>query len=133
MDEAGVVDGGERAAHVFADEHGFAGAERALQLQHVFERLSLHELHAEADAIFVLLDGEDADDVVLAHFRERAAFAQQLCAQAIVGDVTMEDLDGDLPFELRIPGAIDAAEATFADLLEQMEAAPDVHPLARFG
>jgi len=45
--------------------------------------------------------------------------------------MTMEDLDGDLAFELRIPGAIDAAEAAFADFLEEMKAAPDVHALAR--
>ncbi len=129
VDEAGVVDGGERAAHVLADEHGFARAEHALQLQHVFERLALHEFHAEADAAFLFLDFEDADDVRLADLRERAAFTQQLRAQTIVGQMTMEDLDGNLAFELRIPGAIDAAEAAFADFLEEMEASPDVHPL----
>src|SRR5262249_15472431 len=42
--------------------------------------------------------------------------------------VGVEELDGDFPVELRIPGAIDLAEGSAADELAELEPSPALEP-----
>ena len=119
MHEAGVVDRCERPAHVLADRDRFTRVERTAGPQHVLERLARNELHAQADAVFVRLDAKHAHDVGVPNLRQRAPFAQQPFLQAAVGDVPVQDLDRDFPFQLRIQRAVDAPETALADLLAQ--------------
>ncbi len=52
VQQARAVDGGERFADVEADQRRFARAEAAALLEDLFERLSLDQLHPQADHAF---------------------------------------------------------------------------------
>src|SRR5439155_17846934 len=106
---------------------GLNRAERSLRAQHALERLTLHEVHAQADAPLVRLDVEDADDVDVPNPGERATFTHQALGHTRVGDVRVKNLDRDLALEFGIPRAVDVAEASFANLLHQLVPPPRGH------
>ena len=115
MHEPGAVHSRQRPAHVLADQRRFARIQLVPAVHRLLERLATHELHAQPDAAFVRLHAEDADDVGVTHFRERAPLTEQALGQLGVRDMPMQDLDGDFALELRIPCPIHAAERSRTD------------------
>ena len=98
-DLAGVV---ERAAEI----------ERAVALDHRFERVARHVLHHDEEHVVLLLGGEDGDDVRVAQRGEQARLAQQLTEVEIL---PMGNLDRDFLVDPRVFRQIDAAEAAAAE------------------
>jgi hypothetical protein len=87
-----------------------------------------HELHAQAHTAAVSFGAEHLDDIGVLHLGERPAFAQKALLQAVVRDVLVQNLDRDVPLQLRVPRAIDAAEAAFAEPADQPVLAPALDP-----
>src|SRR4029079_14701695 len=111
---------------VFAGARRLLRREREPRAQLYLERLAAHELHAQTDPLLVRLHREHIDDVVVMDLRERAAFPQQTPLQLGAGDAAVQNLDRDFTFELRIPRAVDAAEAAFPDFLHEAIASPQI-------
>ena len=75
MEQSGAVHRRHRAADLDADGHDLRFAEAGALFEDLLERLALHELHPQADAIGDLLRTVDGDDVGMADAREQAAFS----------------------------------------------------------
>ena len=76
----------------------------------------------DADFVAHLLRAKDGDDVAVLDAREHLPFAEHFGAMR--GILRFDDLDRDLAGECVVPGAIDAPEATMADLVEEAKVAP---------
>src|SRR5690606_28482219 len=70
------------------------------------------------------LDTKHADHVSVANPRQGAALAQDSAAKIGIANMSMQDLDGELALEIRIPCAMHAAEGAGADFLAEVESAP---------
>ena len=96
--------------------------ERPRQLERAFahddrlERLARDVLHDDEEDAFLLLGGEDRDDVGMAQAAEQAGLVQQLAEVEVL--LTVRDLDGDLLVEPRVFGEEDGAEAAAAQRRE---------------
>ena len=133
MHVARGMNGGERPADILAHTGRLAVAQPAARPQDARQRLAGDELHAQPDAVAVCLDAEHLHHVGVLHLRQRPALAQQPLAQPIVLDLRVEDLDRDVPLELRIPGAVHAPEAAGAELPHQAIAPPAFMRLGDLG
>ena len=95
-----------------------AEVERARQLERAFphddrlERLARDVLHDDEEDAFLLLRGEDRDDVGMAHAAEQARLVQQLGEIEVL--LTVRNLQRDLLVEPRIFGEEDGTEAAAA-------------------
>ena len=65
----------QRAAHIRADQHRLAGAERSLRAHEIVQRPALHQLHRDADFVVDALGGVDADDVRVVDLGEQPRLA----------------------------------------------------------
>ena len=79
------------------------------------------------------LDAENIDDVGVANLRQRAALVQQPILEPRVAHSPMQDLDGHVPLELRVPRPVDAAVAAFPDLVGEAVLSPGVERRSRRG
>ncbi len=123
--QAGVVDGGDGAAQILADQGRFARAERTVRAQQLFERGPADQFHPQADAPFVRLGAVDGDDVVVFDAGEAAAFAQHAAGLAIGRQAAdAQQLHRDFAIQLRVAGAIHLAERAFADAFLEFEMPP---------
>ena len=77
VNQPGAVHGCQRPGEVLADEPGLAGAERAVDAEHVLERHPPDQFHPETDLPVVLTGAVDRDDIGMAHARQRASFMKQ--------------------------------------------------------
>ena len=110
---ADLADVVERERHV---ERPFAREDR-------LERLARDELHHDEEDVFLLLRGEDGDDVRVAEGREQPRLAQQL---AEVDALLVRDLQRDFLVDPGVLGEVDRAEASAADRRQHLVFADDL-------
>lgn len=79
------------------------------------ERLSVDELGGDEQLVGGLADVVDGDHVGVLQARQGAGLAQRALAPALVVQLGVEQLDGDLALERRIPGAPHHAHAAVAE------------------
>jgi hypothetical protein len=83
------------------------------------QRLALHQFHGDEDDA---LDLVNRGDVRVGHRCRGASLAQETDPPFLVGNgVGAQHLEGNLPAELLVLGAVDHAHAAFADLVENAE------------
>src|SRR4051794_24397661 len=82
------------------------------------------EFHPDADAIVVPIGTIDGDDVGMTQLCQHPAFSDERRTQLAPFLGPAEQFEGHFSIEARIPGSIDRAERTFADLLPNLERTP---------
>ena len=97
--------------------------ERAAAGQHRLERLPGHELHHDEEDVFLLLGGEDRDDVGMTEGREQARLTQQL---AEVDALLVGNLQGNLLVDPGVFREVDRAEPAAADRRQHLVFANDL-------
>ena len=127
VEEAGAVDGGKGSADVDADERGFAVAEGALRGEEGGKGFALDEVGPKAYAVVVAIDAVDVHDVGMENRGHGAGFAEHGLVLFFAADGSGEkELEGYFALEVRIPRAVDFAEAAGADAGQEAERAPFV-------
>ena len=117
--------GGHRAADVDAGRQRLRCAEHAALGDELPERPPFEQLHPQADGSLGRIGAVNRDDVRVAHAREPARFGEDVGGRgAIGGQILADDLQRDLARQLRIPRAVDDAEAAAAELSADLERAP---------
>ena len=90
-----------------------------VSLDEMFERPPFEQLHHEELLPLVLADVVDRADVRVIQRRRRARLAlKALRGRRVARQLGRQELDGDLPAEANILGAVDDAHAAAAKLLE---------------
>ncbi len=80
------------------------------------QRVARHELQDERDRVGRFFQPVDSGDVRVVQSREDFGFAAEAGhAVGVVGDGIRQDLDGDVPLEFDVPGAVHLAHAAGAD------------------
>ena len=74
MQKTSVVHGSNRATELDADLDGLRDREAPALLENLFERMSLDELHPQADLASNTLGAVDGHDVRVANLRQQPAF-----------------------------------------------------------
>src|SRR6185436_4315894 len=88
----------------------------------VGQGLTLHELHGDEWLAVVVADVEDRDDVRVTEPGSRARLTRKALAQLFV--IVLQDLDGDLAFEPRVPDEVQGAHAALPNWANDL-IAPD--------
>ncbi len=115
MDDPLVVRGVQRVSHLARDRERLADWQRAI-LQGRGKRLSLHQLKDDEPRAARLFDAVDRGNVRMIQRREDLRFPLEARHPFGIGMCQIrERLDGDVPAEARIAGAIDLAHAAGAD------------------
>ena len=87
------------------------------------------QLHPQSDLPADLLRTVDGDDIRVSHTGQHSAFREDRRRGVLRGHV--DDFQGDLPRQHRIPGAIDPPERTVSYLLEEVKVCPRPEPAGR--
>ena len=128
--EAGTMDRGERPAEVLADRGSLPGAQPSALAELFFEVPAVNQLHPGADAPIVLVCAVDLHHVLVADSRERPGLAQQPCAALGPADpIRLEQLEGDIPIEIGVVGAVDLGEGALAETPQQNQRSPTAQRL----
>ncbi len=121
----------DSARHSFdADPRHVAGVEFPPLAERLLEVAATDEFHPEADPAVDLVGVVDDGDVRMAHAREQAGFLENRLALGL-RSARVQELDGDLAVELRIPGAENLAERSLPDALEDLQPSPALELLFR--
>jgi len=81
------------------------------------ERLSANVFHDEEICAALRIEIVDGGDVRVIEFRERAGFVVETTARGIIGEsAVMEEFDGDVTVEVRVPSKVHSTHAAAADL-----------------
>jgi hypothetical protein len=120
MQHAGGVHGGQRFAHVEADERRLARAEASAILKDLFEGLAFDQLHPQADEAFFARRAEDGDDVRMMHARHEARLFDDRFG-VMMAAAFRHQLQRHIAIEARLPRAIDDAVGAASDDLAQRE------------
>jgi len=130
MHESGAVDGRERAADVDADDRRLARAHAPVGIDPLLQRLAFEELHPEADAAVVAVGAVDGNHVGVTNPREQTTLGDHRLLERLgVGVLDAQELERDIPRELRIPRAIHRAVAAAADELPELQRSPAIDGL----
>ena len=112
MDDAARVSGGEG----LGDRHGNRqelGKLEAARGNQAVERRALDQLHGEERLAVDFLDRVNRDDVGVVQRGDRAGFARE--PLPVLGVVSLEDFERDVPLEARVAGPVDLAHAPDAE------------------
>ena len=128
VDDADAMDGAKSARHkVVAGNPAFSGAEPALSFHDLRERLTVNQLHTDADVAIEIARVVDRDDV-----RCRTSPAVGLLEGLLdLPGMTLGDcnqLERDFTRQRRMERTVDGAEAAMADLVENLEFARAITP-----
>jgi hypothetical protein len=125
MDEACGVNRRQRTAQIDPDERRFAGAERTVLVETLLERGAANQLHPETDAVIVHIHAVHCDHVGVPYSRQQPALrGNPRCLQILHGIVDSQELQRHFPLEMVVPDAVDVAERSAAEALEQCEVPP---------
>ena len=124
MYQAGAVNGSKRVTQHDTDGNRFVGAQGSVLTHQIGEGAPADELHDQAKLPVLTLNAEHPDDVLMADAREQLAFAQPRVVTAAEKPACIDDLQGDVELEIRVPGTVDDAKAATANLLEKGVATP---------
>jgi len=81
------------------------------------ERPAGNVLHDEEVRAALRIEIVDGGDVGVIEFRQRAGFVVEATARGIIGESAgMEELDGDVTIEVRVPSKVNGTHAAAADL-----------------
>jgi hypothetical protein len=124
VDQPGGVGGDQAVAGGDEEVEDLAPGAR-LSLQPGVQGAAAEELHGQEDLLVDDADVVDADDVGVGQPGHRLGLAHQARGREGVGlgAVGVEDLERDLPVQLRIVRAVDDAHGPGADLVEDDVAA----------
>ena len=131
MDHARPVRGLQRGADFASDPPGFVRRQRALLQEQLVQGPALHQLHAEERAALVLVEIEDPHDAGMIERAGDGHLAAEALGQiAILREVRVEDLDGDLGAADAVVRGEDLGEAAGPDAAAQLEPARQDVPRA---
>ena len=115
----------QRPAHVLPDQRRLAITERPLLAHQCRQRFAVHEIRPESDPPLVAVDTINRKDVRVANRGERARLAQNFLERRLgLRRSRHQEFQPDFPLQIRIPGAVDFAEAPATYQLTQLEASP---------
>ena len=113
-----LVRGLERIGDLLRDRQRFVEGDRPAR-DPLRQIVTLDQLHHKGAHTAALLDPVDGGDMRMIEGRQRVGFAREPPeALGVVGENLRQDFDRDIAIELRIPGPIDFAHSSRADLAE---------------
>jgi hypothetical protein len=124
VDQAGGVNGAERAAQFLADNGRFTGTHRALRREDCVQRAAADELHPQPDAAVMDVRPVHRDDMRVAHACEGPRFVEDPPRRHRAAVRGLQELQRDLAIEPRIARPVHFAERAFADFFEQEQVPP---------
>ena len=104
MHQPGRVHRGKRPAQIDADSRCLPTAESAVGPQPGFESLAVDQLHPETRGTLANVGSMYGDYVEVPHLRERARLQEQALHRAVRRNVAAQQLQRDIPTQLRIVG-----------------------------
>ena len=117
MDHAALVRVGERVGELQAVANDLLGGQGTGGEPRV-ERLSLDELHRDVGLAVRLADFVDRADVRMVERGGGPGFSHQSGARGLIVEARGQNLDRDVSVELFVPGEVDLAHPSGAELVE---------------
>jgi hypothetical protein len=118
VDDARAVRVGERIEHLHAEMGGLRRVDRPDPLGQVVQGLAPHVLHDHQQLVLLAMELVDGGDAGMAQASQRHRFGAEAFEHVRVGDIRVQDLDGDLAVEGLVLGQVDGPHAAAADSLE---------------
>ena len=126
VDDPSFVGGLQASSNLHRVTHGLLQGQRTV-FQELRQRLAIHQLQDEKLPVVHLLEAVDGGDVGVVERCQQPRFALETGqAFRVLGIAGREDLDGDLPVQARIPGAVDLAHAPGPEGSDDLVAAEQI-------